>query len=1134
MTRSLCPGHILGPLSLIFIIFILTMVGSVIAEDSSPHDNNWRCDAPLLLTQRYHGEIWSTDSVPAPRYSVYEPGSRVGLVPWDVAHGDLDDDGIEDLVYYDEDDLLYAIDGATGKILWMNSTPVRQEYRYIENPVVIADIDSDGDMEVLYSEKGGWLNIADGRTGSVVDRVFVGAICTAPRLVDLDGDGWDELIIGSVSSEFSPLLTCINGRTLSPMWTYTGPMTVAKVPAVADIDFDGALEVVVTGGYHRFIGPPPRYYYSPSNHVVALDGLTGEIEWEVQLPSNTGSYPVIRTLSDEDRCEIFIPAFRGPREGYVIDGTNGSVIDTMNYTGSGYIVYGDWDGDGDDETFYRGGYWANFGGLYLYENGLESCLVSSSIAPTVAQFTLVDWDNDGRSEVLFNSRDFELGRWNVWMIGYGQENATEIWKGAIFCFIGDLDDDGTSEMLLDWNGTLVLVGAEVPEIKVSMHGLDTGSVTYPISVVNEIKVTIEFQTDPFSVEWMSISIGNDSVHTDIDIDVTTGELHKTDGLEGSVSIEDHQIQVLGIGRGYQISIHVLFDWRYPITDWSRISAGAGYNEDFRMGSPEAVEFRVEKGIEFAGAIRLSSDSGEPLYQGNWTSSKANVTLSGLSVVHMGSGNLLVPRVFGMTLTQNDNEILTVPMGGMDADIEFKFNAPTLNEGVITYTFQLVLADLVSGAYSGPPIVFDLIEDGEPPIRTDQWPMTRVVTNKATVLLKLNMSDGYGSGIDAEGIHLQFPNQNTSKIKYKIFVAGHGKDVQIITTITFPVDDRYFIHWSVPDEVGNRRIVEISITLDKQLPKIRMIERDEWVNTTTVDIAYGIDGINDLQNALKTVDIITLSGEVVIFTILTGNGYNGIWNLTVDFEAPGRYLVTVSVKDEAGNVAIHTSMVNIDITPPTIEPRIPSILNTSDGSVQITVGIDDGMGSGVEQDRLEYRFDGDWVSCITSSETTGDIQVWFELDRDKEITLRASDRAGNMATTPPYILNLNEPPVPRISSPLDGTIYQEDDEIILNGFSSEDPDGQTLTFEWKLNGDVIGNGLSTENIEVSSGDYSLVLIVSDGFHMVSSDPMGFSVQDHRESSASNFNILPIILFVIVIVVFILGWVIRVRQQDSELV
>jgi len=78
---------------------------------------------------------------------------------------------------------------------------------------------------------------------------------------------------------------------------------------------------------------------------------------------------------------------------------------------------------------------------------------------------------------------------------------------------------------------------------------------------------------------------------------------------------------------------------------------------------------------------------------------------------------------------------------------------------------------------------------------------------------------------------------------------------------------------------------------------------------------------------------------------------------------------------------------------------------------------------------------------------------------------------------PYVLQVNNPPVAKISTPSNGSTFTTIDNIAFNGSGSYDPEGDTLAYEWKDNGKTFGTS-SSFVVRLSEGTHKIVLIVTD--------------------------------------------------------
>jgi hypothetical protein len=124
----------------------------------------------------------------------------------------------------------------------------------------VGDADGDGDLEVFV---GSWYDYGATSTGGVYGFDHTGAalpgwpkltaahtsVIASPALVDLDHDGFLEIIVGTYETAGKMYVWRLDG-TDQPGWPYTIPRApastslVSSSPAVGDLDGDGELEIV--------------------------------------------------------------------------------------------------------------------------------------------------------------------------------------------------------------------------------------------------------------------------------------------------------------------------------------------------------------------------------------------------------------------------------------------------------------------------------------------------------------------------------------------------------------------------------------------------------------------------------------------------------------------------------------------------------------------------------------------------------------------------------------------------------------------------------------------------------------------------------------------------------------------------
>ncbi len=430
-----------------------------------PNATDIDCDGQMdLFIGRLTGTVTryeesGTDAQGAPRFQhitdrfedieiVAQIGSKHGANT--MAWGDVDGDGDEDLFWgdYFEPGVLLLENTGTCR-----SPPLRQEPRASPvadrlltsgyNAPALGDVDGDGDQDLLVGVLGGAYNPntttadnfhyleqrADGsfehRTSRFIRTLDVGAE-SVPVLVDLDGDGDRDLLVGNKieqdDTQNGTLTRFLNvGSDDEPRFRMDGDLEVGGgyhlIPAFGDLDGDGDLDAIIgtwqdalrlhmngaddgsidlTVSDSAFVTLTRGRNASPALGDIDADGdldlFVGESSGALNFYENTGnagapeftlvsdeygdfdvgrrSFPVLHDLDADGDLDLVVGSessgihiFRNQGTPTAPDFVEDGRFEVDDF-GFAAPVFADLDGDGDDDLLLGGGR----GGLWYYEN----------------------------------------------------------------------------------------------------------------------------------------------------------------------------------------------------------------------------------------------------------------------------------------------------------------------------------------------------------------------------------------------------------------------------------------------------------------------------------------------------------------------------------------------------------------------------------------------------------------------------------------------------------------------------------------------------------------------------------------------------------------------------------------------
>jgi dienelactone hydrolase len=375
--------------------------------------------------------VWGTSE------QLHAGGAPLDVYGWPSPNfADFDGDGDLDLICGEFLDRITYFENvgtraepryATGRFLQIDGATLHMELQMLQ--VVALDWNGNGRVDLVVGEEDGRVAYLEhtGRFADGVpeftrprffqqqaDRLKVGALAT-PSSVDWDGDGDEDLIVGDTAGYLSlvenldgddpprwaePLRLKAAGETIriqaGPNGSIQGPAEAKwgyTVPCAADWDHDGLPDIVINSIW----GAVLWYRNSGTPEAPALDAARPiEVAWpgEAPKPSWVWWTPEGQQLVTQWRTTPFVTDLNG-------DGLN----DLVMLDHEGYLAFFERRRDGDRLVLQPGAR------IFRDEAGAPLRLNDGHAGKSGRKkFVLVDWDGDGRVDLLLNSVNTSLWR----------------------------------------------------------------------------------------------------------------------------------------------------------------------------------------------------------------------------------------------------------------------------------------------------------------------------------------------------------------------------------------------------------------------------------------------------------------------------------------------------------------------------------------------------------------------------------------------------------------------------------------------------------------------------------------------------------------------------------------------------
>lgn len=377
---------------------------------------------------------------------------------------DIDGNGINEVIGAAYS--IVALDGVSGAVVWRaasgydRTNPAASDVGRTWPGVAVADIDNDGQPEIVTAHSGGWLSVYD-RNGYFKPgwpQHPTSGELRGLKVFDIDNDGTAEIVVTAAWGNKTNVWVYEHTGTIRAGWPQITGVTgyswgvYNDNASVGALDADAPAEIVVPSDVHYIAA-----YDADGSQIAASSAFGAGKKW-----SQVGIW------------ESLVPELRGYG---LCDGTR-----TESYRANfadGASVISDVDGDGVNEIVVTGNvydctstYVSRYTGVYVlnadrtrFQTGpwnWSSAPIDTGaplsedygvIESAEADPAVADLDGDGVKEILFSSYDgrvhaFWLDRTEHGAWPYSVYSAAEgIYRFASPPVVADLDADGQAEVI---------------------------------------------------------------------------------------------------------------------------------------------------------------------------------------------------------------------------------------------------------------------------------------------------------------------------------------------------------------------------------------------------------------------------------------------------------------------------------------------------------------------------------------------------------------------------------------------------------------------------------------------------------------------------------------------------------------
>jgi outer membrane protein assembly factor BamB len=228
-----------------------------------------------------------------------------------AATGDFNNDNHDDVAVGGYDNMVTALDGTNGTVLWQFTDPTDNIYRKC---IRAADLNDDGNVDVIAGAEDNKVYAIRGENGVSLWTEDVGGELNDVRLAHMNATAPIDVVVAVGGGPSGDKVVALDGSDGHVLWSFPAPEEVAHI-AVMDANEDGTMDVAAA------ITP------FGTKQVIMIDGVTQATMWSQPLPIASNINGMAGgDLNDDKVPDVLVPGNSTDRKVYALSGDDGSIL----------------------------------------------------------------------------------------------------------------------------------------------------------------------------------------------------------------------------------------------------------------------------------------------------------------------------------------------------------------------------------------------------------------------------------------------------------------------------------------------------------------------------------------------------------------------------------------------------------------------------------------------------------------------------------------------------------------------------------------------------------------------------------------------------------------------------------------